>query len=71
MASASCGNGTLEAGEMCDGLNVGANTCATLLGAGATGTLMCNANCGSFNMTMCVPGGGGAGVGGGVAGTGT
>ncbi len=40
-----CGNGKLDAGEACDGTQFAnpSQTCASIMGAGATGTLRCNA----------------------------
>lgn len=57
-----CGNGVLDAGEECDGANLGGHTCAS---RGFTeGTLSCNSNC-TFNTSACVtivPSGGGTSV---------
>jgi hypothetical protein len=38
-----CGNGVKEGSEECDGSDFGGATCATVLGAGYTGNLSCNA----------------------------
>ncbi|HEX3127669.1 MAG TPA: DNRLRE domain-containing protein [Thermoanaerobaculia bacterium] len=46
----SCGNGVKEAWEICDGSDLGGQTC-TGLGFGG-GTLACNANC-TFNTSSC------------------
>lgn len=52
--AASCGNGVIEAGEVCDGLNLGGRTCAT---EGFTaGTLACSATCRAFVTTSCTGG---------------
>ncbi len=45
-----CGNGTKEAGEACDGVDLGGQTC-TGLGFGG-GTLSCNLNC-TYNTSAC------------------
>jgi PKD repeat protein len=55
-----CGNGVIEggAGEVCDGSNLGAATCAT---AGFdSGLLACNATCDGFDTTNCHDCGNGA-----------
>ncbi len=46
-----CGNGILEAGEGCDGSNLGGQTCQTF--GFNSGTLTCNANC-TLNTGACV-----------------
>ncbi|MBQ8037167.1 MAG: DUF4215 domain-containing protein, partial [Proteobacteria bacterium] len=38
-----CGNGNIELGEQCDGVNFAAATCATVVGPGCTGYLTCSA----------------------------
>jgi peroxiredoxin len=48
--SATCGNGIREAGEQCDGANLGGQTCAGL--GFASGTLTCNPNC-TINTSGC------------------
>ena len=65
-----CGDGIIEAGEQCDGANLGAASCASNGFSG--GTLSCNSNC-TINTSSCVisappapPSGGGGGGGGGV-----
>jgi hypothetical protein len=45
-----CGDGKIEAGEQCDGLDLGGATCSSL-GCG-TGTLKCNLDC-TFNKSSC------------------
>jgi len=48
-----CGNGAIDSGEVCDGSNLNGATCE-MLGFGA-GTLLCAANCLSFDMSACGP----------------
>ncbi len=48
---ATCGNGIIEAGEQCDGANLGGETCATL-GEGE-GTLACDSVMCEFDVSMC------------------
>ncbi len=50
--AAVCGNGTIEAGEACDGANLGGQSCVTQGCSG--GTLSCSAGCTSFNTSACV-----------------
>ena len=53
-ACTDCGNGAKEAGEVCDGGDLGGQTCMgldPLLYDG--GTLGCNPGCGGFNVSMC------------------
>ena len=47
-----CGNGIIELGEQCDGMNFAAATCATVLGQGCTGYLMCS-SC-KIDTSLCV-----------------
>jgi len=49
--STPCGNGTIEAEEMCDGANLNDTTCVDL--GLPDGGLSCNANC-TFNTVNCV-----------------
>lgn len=50
---ASCGNGRLEGGEMCDGDNLGGETCASVtMSALPAGQLFCSAEC-AFDTTRC------------------
>jgi len=79
--SATCGNGTLDAQEVCDGNNLGGRNCDTATsGAQPTGTLSCSTTC-TFNLSGCsgglnsggaggTAGGGGVGGGGGMGGAG-
>ena len=52
-APTNCGNGILDAGEMCDGTNIGNATCESVVGLGSTGTLQCGSNCGEFDKSSC------------------
>jgi hypothetical protein len=47
-----CGNGALDAGEQCDGTNLGGASCSSLGFPG--GTLSCTAAC-TFNTSACTP----------------
>ncbi len=47
-----CGNGVINTGESCDGSNLNEEDCASVLGAGYTGTLSCNSNC-TFDTSGC------------------
>ena len=40
-----CGNGKKDAGEACDGTDLGGATCASAVGAGSTGALGCQTDC--------------------------
>ncbi len=51
-AAGTCGNGTLDAGEVCDGTNFGSLTCANYAGDGATGSPSC-VGCASIDSTPC------------------
>lgn len=46
-----CGNGVLEAGEVCDGADLGGETCVSQGFSG--GTLTCNNTCSAFVTTAC------------------
>jgi hypothetical protein len=46
-----CGNGVIESGEVCDGADLGGQTCVGLGFSG--GTLACNAGCSAFNTSAC------------------
>lgn len=48
----SCGNNVLEGGEVCDGTDLGIETCITQGFTG--GTLACRADCQGFDTTNCV-----------------
>ncbi|MDO8647490.1 MAG: S8 family serine peptidase [Candidatus Diapherotrites archaeon] len=46
-----CGNGAIDSGEQCDGVNLNSQTCQFL--GFSTGSLACNANC-TFNTSQCI-----------------
>ena len=48
-----CGNGVKDVGELCDTLDLGSATCASVKGAGYSGTLKCTSGC-SFDTSLCV-----------------
>lgn len=50
--AATCGNGTKDEGEICDGTDLGGKTCADLDGYG-TGDLKCSSTC-FFDTSSCV-----------------
>ena len=52
----SCGNGILDAGEECDGIDLGGQTCQGL--GYSSGVLNCGADC-FFDTSGCISGGGG------------
>jgi hypothetical protein len=58
---AECGNGTLEAGEVCDGEDLGGESCQSQ-GFDA-GTLICSDDCQGFDTSQCTQGGSGCGDG--------
>lgn len=52
---AACGDGFIQAGvETCEAGKLGTATCASVVGAGATGNLGCAADCKSYDTTACV-----------------
>ncbi|MEL6179429.1 MAG: hypothetical protein AAFS10_10770, partial [Myxococcota bacterium] len=52
-----CGNGARDPGELCDGEDLAATTCATLGFSG--GSLGCNADCQGYDFAACTQDGGG------------
>ncbi len=57
VTSSLCGNGKLDAGEVCDGTNFGAKTCTTEGSPGSTstgGSLTCNSDCKTIDTNNCV-----------------
>ena len=52
MAS-TCGNGTKDGQDVCDGGDLGGATCESVVGPGSTGTLRCRENCGGFDVSGC------------------
>lgn len=51
-AGARCGNRMIEGSEVCDGVNLDGETCASQ--GFASGTLMCNLTCSGFSTAGCV-----------------
>lgn len=58
-----CGNNTIETGEVCDGSDLNSLGCTDF--SFASGTLACNSDCNSFDTSSCISGGG-SGITGGV-----
>ena len=52
-AAVSCGNGSIDAGEVCDGTNVAGLTCANVVGYGSKGSLKCASNCMAYDTSLC------------------
>lgn len=52
-APSTCGNGTLEGNEVCDGSNINNATCESVVGEGSQGTLKCASNCANFDISQC------------------
>jgi len=48
-----CGDNYKEGVEVCDDLDFGSATCATIVGTGSTGTLVCNALCDTIDSSGC------------------
>ena len=48
-----CGDGVIEGSEVCDGANLGGETCASQ-GCTGGGTLACNSDCTGFDTSGCV-----------------
>ena len=46
-----CGNGVVEVGEVCDGVNLEGNTCVSQ--GFVSGELACSVNCAAFDTTAC------------------
>jgi hypothetical protein len=64
-----CGNGTIDTGEVCDKANLNGKTCATaMMGMFTGGNLACASNCKTFVVTGCTAGGSGGSTAGGGAG---
>jgi hypothetical protein len=51
-----CGNNIKESIEICDGTDLGGNTCNKINQGFASGNLACNSDCRSFNTNACVLG---------------
>jgi hypothetical protein len=54
VVSAVCGDNVIDAGEVCDGTDLGGETCETQ-GQGSGSPLLCTADCLDFDYTNCVP----------------
>ena len=52
-AASKCGNGIIEEGEACDTTRLNDRTCATEVGFGSTGKLVCNSTCTGFITSGC------------------
>ncbi|MBQ1927103.1 MAG: hypothetical protein II180_13395 [Proteobacteria bacterium] len=50
-----CGNGSLEKSETCDGALLNGWTCDKQVGTGSTGTPKCNATCSGYENGSCTP----------------
>lgn len=69
--STTCGNGTIDTGEVCDGTNLGGRNCDTATsGAQPSGVLSCSSTC-TFNLSGCTGGLNSGGAGGTAGGGGT
>ena len=51
--SSTCGNGNLEAGEVCDTTILNGATCDRLVGKGSVGNVTCADGCKSYNLSGC------------------
>ena len=51
-ASTTCGNNTIEGGEVCDGTDLGGESCQSQVGC-VGGTLVCNGTCSGYITTSC------------------
>ena len=52
---ATCGNGVKDAGEVCDGRDLGGSSCASTPGF-VMGVLTCKASCAAFETSQCMTG---------------
>ena len=52
-AASKCGDGIISGNEVCDGLKLNDQTCATQVGFGSTGVLKCNSTCTGFDTALC------------------
>jgi len=56
LAPSTCGDDIIDSPiEVCDGANLGGNTCESVMGAGWTGVLSCAGDCLSFDTSGCNP----------------
>jgi hypothetical protein len=54
-ASPTCGNDQVEGTELCDGPDLGGETCSTLLAGSPGGQPVCSQDCKSFDLAQCIP----------------
>ncbi len=54
-AATNCGNGVIDEGEECDGMNTNGQTCQTVDGSYVGGSLVCADDC-TFDVSGCWPG---------------
>ncbi|MBQ9818120.1 MAG: hypothetical protein IJM59_11755 [Proteobacteria bacterium] len=56
-AASLCNNGKVDthAGEVCDGTDLNAETCESIVGKGSKGTLKCGSDCLFFDISGCSP----------------
>lgn len=52
-AVTTCGNGMLDAGEVCDGALLNGKTCASVMPSAPAGQLACRVDCSSFDTSGC------------------
>ncbi len=48
-----CGNNFIQAGEVCDGSDLGGETCVSQQGAGFNGSISCKNDCSGYDLTQC------------------
>jgi hypothetical protein len=48
-----CGNNFIQAGEVCDGLDLAGETCESQQGAGFNGPLTCKSDCTGYDISQC------------------
>ncbi|MCX6746608.1 MAG: hypothetical protein NTU63_00550, partial [Candidatus Pacearchaeota archaeon] len=51
-----CGNNIIEPGEACDGSDLNGYNCSSVAAGFKSGTLRCNTNCKSYDVSQCVVG---------------
>jgi hypothetical protein len=50
-----CGDNFKEEFEVCDGTDLGGQTCRSIAGPGVIGSLLCAPDCESFDTSLCYP----------------